>query len=990
MTISSSTRKAGPFTGNGTATTFPFTFKVFQASDLLVVRLDTSTNVQSTLVLNTDYTVALNQNQNTNPGGSIVLGAVLATGFTLTATSAIQNLQPTDLTNQGGFYPTVINDALDRATIQIQQLQESADRSLKVDLSSTVDATLPAPTANDLIGWDATAQKLVNIDPNTLASVAAYATAYCDVFIGNGITTAWTLTRNPGVLYNLDVSIAGSSQEPGRDYTLSGTTFTMTTPPPIGARIVVKYKEGLPNYSGDSQDVRFIPSGTGAATRSVQSRLRDWVSVKDFGAVGDGSTDDTTAIVNAIAFVGANSGGGTVYFPKGNYVTTATIYVPIGVMLEGTGFASGVLWNGVNTREQGSCIVGKHTGAAIVSFKGAYGGGMRDMSVYGWPTTTPKTGIAVGRASPASCGRHLFERVNAIGYYTAAAWYAIASEESTYVMVHGNVLGGGAKYTFFVSGVDDLSVDGFVSSSNWNANAITGFNLLHQATQDDCAAIRINVRVGTVGWTFTDGFTGVTSGLRGSHVNVHLMDATGDIYSTDFVFENVGSESWSNASPPVQHYLVSRAGAAAPSILNGLVIKNCTPGQTLGGTLYFLYVEDQVTLNGAKIEQPLSTHPSRVYSVTNSDIRLPEHNLIIAAGCSGSIINAKQVVHQGIQGSYVNNLTMRGVAYDQAYSGTGPNDMSIAETMQFTGTQVREVVVQIDSSTSPNKFKWSIDGGFTWGATGVSITAGNQTLTEGIAIKFATTTGHSDVPGDRWAFKVDPVTIPNQGLRFNNAIEFANGPFGGLVGNDDTSYLSIAASKSLSSSGLVLNGATKAVSPGLAAMYHNGNLIDASANGATVFFVVDKTTPATRSGRDNIDYLGAPSYRWKEVYAANATINTSDAREKQQIAELTDAEKRVAQLIKGSIKRFKFNDAVKEKGDNARIHVGVVAQEVADMFVAEGLDPANYALFCYDEWTDLPEIIDPETGRLVQQQRTAGNRFGIRYEELLAFVLSAI
>lgn len=145
MTISSSTRKAGPFTGNGTATTFPFTFKVFQASDLLVVRLNTSTFVESTLVLNTDYTVALNQNQNTNPGGSIVLGAVLATGFTLTATSDIQNLQPTDLTNQGGFYPTVINDALDRATIQIQQIQEEVDRSLKYPISDPVSgAVLPS------------------------------------------------------------------------------------------------------------------------------------------------------------------------------------------------------------------------------------------------------------------------------------------------------------------------------------------------------------------------------------------------------------------------------------------------------------------------------------------------------------------------------------------------------------------------------------------------------------------------------------------------------------------------------------------------------------------------------------------------------------------------------------------------------------------------------------------------------------------------------
>lgn len=173
MTISSSTRKAGPFTGNGTATTFPFTFKVFQASDLLVVRLNTSTFVESTLVLNTDYTVALNQNQSTNPGGSIVLGSVLAIGFTLTATSDIQNLQPTDLTNQGGFYPTVINDALDRATIQIQQLAEKVGRALTLPFSTSAVGSLPTPSASKLLGWNADGSGFQNYGPADNAALSA-------------------------------------------------------------------------------------------------------------------------------------------------------------------------------------------------------------------------------------------------------------------------------------------------------------------------------------------------------------------------------------------------------------------------------------------------------------------------------------------------------------------------------------------------------------------------------------------------------------------------------------------------------------------------------------------------------------------------------------------------------------------------------------------------------------------------------------------------
>ena len=111
MTISSTIRKAGPFIGNGSASSFPFTYKVFQASDLEVVRLDTSTNIETVLTLTTNYTVTLNTDQNSNPGGTVVLvGGPLATGYTLTMTSDVPNLQPTDLTNQGGFYPEVINE----------------------------------------------------------------------------------------------------------------------------------------------------------------------------------------------------------------------------------------------------------------------------------------------------------------------------------------------------------------------------------------------------------------------------------------------------------------------------------------------------------------------------------------------------------------------------------------------------------------------------------------------------------------------------------------------------------------------------------------------------------------------------------------------------------------------------------------------------------------------------------------------------------------
>lgn len=123
---------------------------------------------------------------------------------------------------------------------------------------------------------------------------------------------------------------------------------------------------------------------------------------------------------------------------------------------------------------------------------------------------------------------------------------------------------------------------------------------------------------------------------------------------------------------------------------------------------------------------------------------------------------------------------------------------------------------------------------------------------------------------------------------------------------------------------------------------------------------------------DNARTLGNGFHRWSVVYAATGTINTSDANQKQDIAEINETEKRVAVKLKQCIKKFRFKDAFQNKGDAARIHFGVIAQEVQLAFESEGLDATQYGLFCVDK---------TEAG---------DNLLGIRYEELLAFVIAAL
>lgn len=259
MTISSENRKAGPYDGDGVTVDFPFSFKVFSASDVLVVLADAN-GVETELALTTDYTVALNADQEVSAGGVVTALTSPATGYTLTLSSQVQNLQPVAITNNGGFFPAVINTALDRLTILVQQLSERISRSLKLAISTPagVSAELPAPVPYQVFGWDSTGTQIVNVDPSNATALSA----------------------------DLASTAAGK-----------------------GAALV-----------------GFIQSGAGATPRTALAKLREFVSVKDFGAVGDGVTDDTAAVqafFTALSTAGTNYSGG--YIPAGNYLVTSQI-----------------------------------------------------------------------------------------------------------------------------------------------------------------------------------------------------------------------------------------------------------------------------------------------------------------------------------------------------------------------------------------------------------------------------------------------------------------------------------------------------------------------------------------------------------------------------------------------------------------------------------------------------------------------------------------
>ncbi len=158
-------------------------------------------------------------------------------------------------------------------------------------------------------------------------------------------------------------------------------------------------------------------------------------------------------------------------------------------------------------------------------------------------------------------------------------------------------------------------------------------------------------------------------------------------------------------------------------------------------------------------------------------------------------------------------------------------------------------------------------------------------------------------------------------------------------------------------------------STGLATTFSNSSIGDLSIQVTSGGGIQIRNGNVVRPIVDNTTSLGEAARRWTTVFATTSTINTSDENAKQDIREFTDTEIKVAKKLKTMGCIFKFKDAVEKKGDNARLHVGFIAQQVAQVFIDNGLTPENYGLFCKDLQEDGTYI------------------YGLRYEELLTFIV---
>lgn len=273
---------------NGLTTVFPYTFKLLSADDLLI----TLNGVEQT----TGFTVS---GIGAGAGGNVTFSVAPASGVIVGLERDPELNRITDYQQFGKIDADILDADIDRIWLALQYLKQLSSTSIKLPFSTASEQTInktSAERANSLLSFDAAG----NISITALSAIPTAVVAgsfTVDTFSGNGVQTAFTLSRDPGVIGNTLVFI-GESYVQHDDYSVSGATLTFDTAPLIGTdnievRQSVALTVGSPSDGTVSRD---------SLTESLQRKTDSiYATPLEFGAIGNGVANDTSALQTAAA-----------------------------------------------------------------------------------------------------------------------------------------------------------------------------------------------------------------------------------------------------------------------------------------------------------------------------------------------------------------------------------------------------------------------------------------------------------------------------------------------------------------------------------------------------------------------------------------------------------------------------------------------------------------------------------------------------------------
>lgn len=704
------------------------------------------------------------------------------------------------------------------------------------------------------------------------------------------------------------------------------------------------------------QDIsnRYVKANGSTTQRTLGERFSDVVNVRDFGAVGDGQHDDTEAIQAAIA-----SNCSVIFFPEGVYKTTENVSPKQGQTLVGCGTD---YWD--THRPDAQRLLKSVAHGTHLLFCGS---GERKFVVRGVSNErSPKT------VNDTVCSFTDFTLRDAVGNSPATP-----KPFSVGVCLTHN------------SGICNMRI-------LLNFNGINGYNdATSEALGDDW----------DVGLWVQDGNEALISNVQ--VCGYWRMAGT-------LLTENDGSLTMRGNPERIRFINFFTQG------VRGLLIRNMPQIEVLSNTTDSITIAANPTLQITAFSSCIGTNSDGTRPVlTFTGSPTDDDGNVVLTGVSPAITGTLNTIRYPNMGNNFSNTVFEN-AWICSLEHTSQKDstelgLPLSFAFEVDGFPVRNLVFINTKIQTVNDFGNSLFGGcndfkfiaseFEGGElVAYSTSESPAHATENLRIVGSMISNSVGMSGfnPRSAY-IDSEQFPTQwgsdAFKIKNwrngdiEIQYPDGARALLVQKDGG--ISVYR-KGISSS------IFKIEQSGNVSYIANAFSIDTIKNGAALRIYASKNaefggkiSPIT----DNAQSIGTGAKRWSEIFAGTGTINTSDARLKTSLQSPTDALMRAWGKVNYQI--FQFNDAVEKKGADARLHVGVVAQQVIEAFASEGLDATRYGLLCYDEWDDQyedVEVVDQpeelnEDGEVLTPAVThiehrkvldAGNRYGIRYEEALA------